>query len=64
MLITDEHDIRQAINQSGFQEHAHKCLDRVLARTAELAAFAFYAMDHSNDPAVVANAKRVLDPKP
>ena len=31
-----------------------------VARVAELEGFAFYVMDHSNDPAVVFNAKRVL----
>jgi hypothetical protein len=57
---TDLVDIRQAIQQSGLQDHAQQALDRVTLRLSDLASFAYYAMDHSNDPAVVANAKRVL----
>ncbi|MEI7652611.1 MAG: hypothetical protein WCJ96_11460 [Verrucomicrobiota bacterium] len=60
MKSTDIADIRQAIQKSGLQEHAQKALDRVTVRISDLASFAHYAMDHSNDPAVVANAKRVL----
>jgi hypothetical protein len=34
------------------------------ARLAELESFAFYVRDHSSESEIVANANRVLNPKP
>ena len=63
MKTTDLADIQQALHRSGLQKQAQQAFDRVTVRLSELSSFAYYAMDHSNDPAVVANAKRVLGVK-
>ena len=46
--------------RAGIEQDLRLEKQKMERRLAELESFAFYVRDHSNDPEIVANAKRVL----